>query len=97
MFLVHFVSPVQECHGGVELDFPNFNFNVSHHGDFVAIACDPLCLVGLDVVHCMVPQKESVSDFIQNFSSYFTPLEWDCIVNAESDDDVLIEFFRYSC
>lgn len=28
------------------LRFPNFNFNVSHHGDYVAIASEPVCLVG---------------------------------------------------
>jgi len=30
--------------------FPNFNFNVSHHGAFVAIASEPAALVGLDLM-----------------------------------------------
>ncbi|XP_040995027.1 L-aminoadipate-semialdehyde dehydrogenase-phosphopantetheinyl transferase-like [Juglans microcarpa x Juglans regia] len=81
----------------VGLEFPNFNFNVSHHGDFVAIASEPLCLVGLDIVSCVIPLKETVLDFVQNFSSYFSHLEWDNIVNAGSSDDILAEFYRYWC
>ena len=29
---------------------PNFNFNISHDGDFVVLASEPTCLVGVDVV-----------------------------------------------
>ncbi|XP_059434759.1 uncharacterized protein LOC132167752 isoform X1 [Corylus avellana] len=78
-------------------EFPNFNFNVSHHGDHVAIASEPLCLVGLDIVSCVIPQKETVLGFVQNFSSYFSSLEWDNIVNAGTCDDILVEFYRYWC
>ncbi|PWA75101.1 4'-phosphopantetheinyl transferase superfamily [Artemisia annua] len=78
-------------------ELPNFNFNVSHHGDFVAIASEPICIVGLDIVSCFIPGKETVLDFIHNFSSYFSSLEWEKIVNAGSDDDVLDIFFRYWC
>jgi 4'-phosphopantetheinyl transferase len=48
-----------------------------------------VCLVGLD--------KETVLGFIQNFSSYFSSLEWDNIVNAGSCEDILVEFYRYGC
>ncbi|KAD5961884.1 hypothetical protein E3N88_13357 [Mikania micrantha] len=93
------LSPVayscQERHQNVK--FPNFNFNVSHHGDYVAIASEPICLVGLDIVSCFISGKETVSDFIHNFSSYFASSEWEKIVNAGSDDDVLDAFFRYWC
>ncbi|KAK1421193.1 hypothetical protein QVD17_23356 [Tagetes erecta] len=88
-------KPYLEKHQNVK--FPNFNFNVSHHGDYVAIASEPICLVGLDIVSCFIPGKETVSDFIRNFSSYFSRLEWEKIVNAGSDEDVLDVFFRYWC
>ncbi|KAF7811527.1 L-aminoadipate-semialdehyde dehydrogenase-phosphopantetheinyl transferase [Senna tora] len=77
------------------LRFPNFNFNVSHHGDYVGIASEPICLVGLDIVSYDVPQKETTMEFIQNFLSYFSSLEWDNIINAGTSDDILVEFYRY--
>lgn len=77
------------------LTFPNFNFNVSHHGDYVAIASEPLCLVGIDIVSFDMPQGETVAEFIQFFSSYFSTLEWENIVNAGTSNDVLIQFYRY--
>lgn len=80
-----------------KLAFPNFNFNVSHHGDYVAIASEPICLVGVDIVSFFTPEKETVLEFIQNFSTYFSSLEWDNIVKAGSNDKILLEFHRYWC
>lgn len=77
-------------------EFPNFNFNVSHHGDYVAIASEPICLVGVDIVLVdFTPGNETVLQYISNFSSYFSTLEWDKIVNAGSDKLILDEFYRY--
>lgn len=81
----------------VDQELPNFNFNASHHGDYVAIASEPLCIVGLDIVSLTIPGKETIPEFIQNFSSYFSRLEWNSIVNASSCDDMLTEFYRYWC
>ncbi|XP_031282768.1 L-aminoadipate-semialdehyde dehydrogenase-phosphopantetheinyl transferase-like [Pistacia vera] len=89
-------KPYLEC-DKVGMEFPNFNFNVSHHGNYVAIASEPLCLVGLDIVSCIIPCRETVPQFVQNFSSYFSSLEWDEIINAGSCDEILIEFYRYWC
>ncbi|KAL5067089.1 hypothetical protein RYX36_017976 [Vicia faba] len=77
------------------IPFPNFNFNVSHHGDYVAIASEPLCLVGIDIVSFDLPHGETVPDFIHSFSSYFSTLEWDNILNAATSNDILIQFYRY--
>ncbi|XP_024029400.1 L-aminoadipate-semialdehyde dehydrogenase-phosphopantetheinyl transferase [Morus notabilis] len=82
-------------YGEISTEFPNFNFNTSHHGDYVAIASEPLCLVGLDIVSPVIPWKETVIDFIYNFSFYFSSLEWDNIVSAGTCDDILVEFYRY--
>ncbi|OIT28853.1 PREDICTED: L-aminoadipate-semialdehyde dehydrogenase-phosphopantetheinyl transferase-like [Nicotiana attenuata] len=87
-------KPYLEC-DKPNLELPNFNFNASHHGDFVAIASEPICLVGLDVVAQTIPEKESVEDFIQSFSSYFSRLEWFNIYNAGSSRQILSEFYRY--
>ncbi|XP_023767655.1 uncharacterized protein LOC111916270 isoform X2 [Lactuca sativa] len=50
-----------------------------------------------DIVCCVNPGKETVSEFIRNFSSYFSSSEWEKIVNAGSDDHVLDVFFRNWC
>ncbi|MBA0647441.1 hypothetical protein Goklo_015319 [Gossypium klotzschianum] len=89
-------KPFLEC-GRFCFDFPNFNFNVSHHGDYVAIASEPLCLVGLDIVNFMIPEKETVPEYIQNFSSYFSSSEWDRIISVGNNEEVLAEFYRYWC
>ncbi|XP_059307748.1 uncharacterized protein LOC132059214 [Lycium ferocissimum] len=87
-------KPYLEC-DKPDLELPNFNFNASHHGDFVAIASEPICLVGLDIVAQTIPEKESVEEFIRSFSSYFSRLEWFNIINAGSSRQILSEFYRY--
>nr|CAB3459281.1 unnamed protein product [Digitaria exilis] len=76
---------------------PNFNFNTSHQGDYVGIASEPFCLVGLDIASVSKPQGETASEFISNFSSYLTHHEWNCIVRAGTPSQVLTEFYRYWC
>ncbi|XP_015578332.1 L-aminoadipate-semialdehyde dehydrogenase-phosphopantetheinyl transferase isoform X1 [Ricinus communis] len=89
-------KPYLEC-AKVYSEFPNFNFNVSHHGDFVAIASEPVCIVGVDVVCCVEPQNETITEFIHSFNSYFSSLEWNTIINSGTSDEILVEFYRYWC
>lgn len=77
------------------LQFPNFNFNSSHHGDYVGIASEPLCIVGLDIVSHAIPKRETAIEFVMNFSSCFTSLEWNNIINAGPSNAILDEFYRY--
>ncbi|KAH9619422.1 hypothetical protein KSS87_014209 [Heliosperma pusillum] len=70
-------------------EFPNFNFNVSHHGDFVAIASEPFCLVGLDIVFHALPAEQIIPEYIDTFSPYFSTMEWYSIMNAGTCDDRL--------
>ncbi|XP_051116423.1 uncharacterized protein LOC127241424 [Andrographis paniculata] len=89
-------KPFLVCDNGT-LAFPNFNFNVSHHGDYVAIASEPICLVGLDIVSYSLPVDDTVESFISSFSSYFSTLEWCHIFSASSSDEMLKVFYRYWC
>ncbi|CAI9091362.1 OLC1v1026378C3 [Oldenlandia corymbosa var. corymbosa] len=77
--------------------FPNFNFNTSHDGDYVGIASEPVCLVGIDIATHSSPMKDSVEDFIQNFAIYFSNLEWSDIVKSDSSTKKLNVFYRYWC
>lgn len=97
LHLMHIDIVVFQEYDEVNLEFPNFNFNTSHQGDYVAIASEPLCLVGLDIVSPAIPGKETILEFVRNFSQYFSAWEWDCIVNAGTSDEILVEFYRYDC
>ncbi|KAG9142711.1 hypothetical protein Leryth_005472 [Lithospermum erythrorhizon] len=79
------------------LGLPNLNFSVSHHGDYVAIASEPVCIVGLDIVTHIVPGEEKAEEFIKNFESYFSHFEWSQITSVASCNEMLREFFRYWC
>jgi 4'-phosphopantetheinyl transferase len=74
--------------------FRNFNFNTSHQGDYVGIASELLCLVGLDIVCISKPQGETTVEFLKNFSSYLTDHEWNCIDHAGGSVEMLTEFYR---
>ncbi|KAK1318787.1 hypothetical protein QJS10_CPB04g00503 [Acorus calamus] len=41
--------------------------------------------------------QERAIDFVSDFSSYFTYLEWNNIINAGTSDEILIEFYKYWC
>eukprot|EP00252_Welwitschia_mirabilis_P022938 TRINITY_DN6360_c0_g1_i1.p1 TRINITY_DN6360_c0_g1~~TRINITY_DN6360_c0_g1_i1.p1 ORF type:complete len:316 (-),score=51.02 TRINITY_DN6360_c0_g1_i1:215-1162(-) len=78
--------------------FPNFNFNSSHHGDYVAVASEPLCLVGIDIMSYEPSRDSDIFFFLQNFWSCFTTFEWINILNSgPSDSDILNQFYRYWC
>ncbi|KAK9162751.1 hypothetical protein Syun_003653 [Stephania yunnanensis] len=81
----------------IDSELPNFNFNVSHHGDYVAIASDSIHIVGVDIVSHVIPERETTLEHVQNFSSYFTSLEWGKIMEAEISDEILVELYRYWC
>ncbi|KAF3327230.1 L-aminoadipate-semialdehyde dehydrogenase-phosphopantetheinyl transferase-like isoform X1 [Carex littledalei] len=80
-----------------KLLYPNFNYSVSHHGDYVGVACEPICLVGFDIVSITKPQMETTLQYLNNFMPYFTPFEWDNIVHAGPSNNTLTEFYRYWC
>ena len=78
--------------------FLNFNFNVSHHGSIVAIASEPVCLVGVDIVDCGErPCGERTAEtFFLSFESNFTASEWATIKRDAPDDHAMYEqFYRH--
>ena len=57
-----------------------FNLNVSHHGKWVAGACDDRVLVGIDVMRYERPRGcKSIPDFFNTMRQYFTLYEWNDI------------------
>jgi len=55
----------------------SFNLNVSHHGKWVAGACDHRALVGVDVMRYERPRGcKSIPAFFDTMRQYFTEYEW---------------------
>eukprot|EP00898_Chlorokybus_atmophyticus_P006758 jgi/Chlat1/7083/Chrsp57S06728 len=78
--------------------FPNFNFNASHHGDYVVIASEPLCLSGADIMsHAPSGKKSGAEAFIEAFRNCFTEREWRTMRTGgtDSDEALLNQFYRY--
>lgn len=68
---------------------PNFNFNVSHEGDFVVLASEPICIVGIDV---SAPQQirrgtsEPFTKLFQAFERQFSSAECQLIQSAGNEE-----------
>jgi len=76
---------------------PNFNFNVSHEGDYVVLASEPNCIVGVDVA---APgqlrrkgQQHDVEEMFRSFSNQFTSYEWG-LIRSEKTDIAKEDVFR---
>ena len=87
---------------------PNFNFNVSHEGDFVVLASEPSAICGVDVAapgQARRPGKDgrmpTAEEMLQTFSDVFTPHEKERIRAAadvdhdfEDDEQAKEEVFK---
>jgi 4'-phosphopantetheinyl transferase len=72
-----------------------WNYNVSHHGKYVALASSPTYAVGVDIVEIAIRKSwtKSVVEYIDMFSSHFTPRERSWQTQGQSDHEVLRRFF----
>ncbi|KAL8587657.1 hypothetical protein ACOMHN_045346 [Nucella lapillus] len=73
------------------------NFNISHQGDFVVIAADERCEVGVDVMKVEWPRKTSVQEFLKMMDRHLTEQEWTNVRSREKDMEQLKVFYRYWC
>lgn len=60
-------------HGG---RYPNGNFNVSHHGEWVVLAAEPQALVGVDVMRVELPGALSAEALFRDLHDTLTEAEW---------------------
>jgi len=61
--------------------YSNFNFNVSHQGDYVVAGCETDYLLGIDVMK-VEPRGSSTSEFFRDMRNCFTNFEWSTIENS---------------
>lgn len=74
---------------------PLWNYNVSHHGTIVAMACDPHALVGVDVVQLTDRPRgnRTAQSFFRAFQDHFTSREWAFVYANEDDEDAQYRMF----
>ena len=79
---------------------PNFNFNVSHEGDFVVLASEPHAMCGVDVAAPGQARRRdrngrlpSAEEMLSTFGDVLAPAEL-AAIRAQPDDDAMEEAFR---
>ncbi|KAJ7370246.1 hypothetical protein OS493_033592 [Desmophyllum pertusum] len=75
----------------------NFNFNISHQGDFTVLAAEPLIQVGIDVMKTTYPSSSTVPKFFHTMRKQFTAYEWQTIKSQPSEWKQLEMFYRHWC
>eukprot|EP00401_Gymnodinium_catenatum_P067889 CAMPEP_0117615616 /NCGR_PEP_ID=MMETSP0784-20121206/84630_1 /TAXON_ID=39447 /ORGANISM="" /LENGTH=369 /DNA_ID=CAMNT_0005419355 /DNA_START=106 /DNA_END=1211 /DNA_ORIENTATION=+ len=55
-------------------DLANFNFNVSHEGDWVVLASEPICVCGVDVAAPLDPERPV--NIRRDFGEQLSKAEW---------------------
>ncbi|XP_059820293.1 L-aminoadipate-semialdehyde dehydrogenase-phosphopantetheinyl transferase [Hypanus sabinus] len=74
---------------------PNFNFNISHQGDYTVLAADSDLQVGVDIMKTEFPGSSSVAEFFRIMNRQFTVHEWNTINMAGDEWSQLDMFHRY--
>ncbi|XP_067889846.1 L-aminoadipate-semialdehyde dehydrogenase-phosphopantetheinyl transferase isoform X2 [Heterodontus francisci] len=74
---------------------PNFNFNISHQGDYTVLAAEPILQVGVDVMKTDFPGSSSVAEFFRIMNRQFTDHEWNAISMAGDEWAQLDMFYRH--
>ncbi|XP_066442370.1 L-aminoadipate-semialdehyde dehydrogenase-phosphopantetheinyl transferase [Eleutherodactylus coqui] len=80
---------------GIPPHLPNFNFNVSHQGDFAVLAAEPELQVGVDIMKTNRPGSGSTEEFFRIMHRQFTQREWHSIKSMGSDWAQLDMFYRH--
>ncbi|XP_051635834.1 L-aminoadipate-semialdehyde dehydrogenase-phosphopantetheinyl transferase isoform X5 [Manacus candei] len=73
----------------------NYNFNISHQGDYAVLAAEPELQVGIDIMKTNLPGSSSVPNFFHIMKRQFTETEWDVIKSMSNDWMQLDMFYRH--
>ncbi|KAM9319474.1 L-aminoadipate-semialdehyde dehydrogenase-phosphopantetheinyl transferase [Gastrophryne carolinensis] len=79
----------------IPLQYPNFNFNVSHQGDYAVLAAEPELQVGVDIMKTDRPGSSSIQEFFRLMHRQFTDKEWYTIRSMAGDWAQLDMFYRH--
>ncbi|XP_031462035.1 L-aminoadipate-semialdehyde dehydrogenase-phosphopantetheinyl transferase isoform X2 [Phasianus colchicus] len=73
----------------------NYNFNVSHQGDYAVLAAEPELQVGIDVMKTNLPGSSSIPNFFRIMKRQFTETEWHVIKSMNNEWMQLDMFHRH--
>lgn len=75
----------------------NFNFNVSHQGDYVVLAGISDRNIGVDVMKIEPPANKDVQEFFRLMQRQFSPQEWTFVKSFPSEYQQMSGFYRIWC
>ncbi len=73
---------------------PNFNYSVSHEGDYVILAAEGGCLCGADVAAPHALRRNAgqpLADVLAAFDKQLTPAEWAAVRSGGSNADAAVD------
>lgn len=73
----------------------NFNFNISHQGDYAVLAAEPEVQVGIDIMKTSFPGRGSIPEFFHIMKRKFTKKEWETIRSFNDEWTQLDMFYRH--
>ncbi|NWI21629.1 ADPPT transferase, partial [Crypturellus soui] len=73
----------------------NYNFNVSHQGDYAVLAAEPELQVGIDIMKTSLPGSSSIPNFFRIMNRQFTETEWSVIKSMNNEWMQLDMFHRH--
>ncbi|XP_022416226.1 L-aminoadipate-semialdehyde dehydrogenase-phosphopantetheinyl transferase isoform X2 [Monodon monoceros] len=74
--------------------YPNFNFNISHQGDYAVLAAESELQVGIDIMKTSFPGRGSIPEFFHIMKRKFTNKEWETIRSFKDEWTQLDMFYR---
>ncbi|XP_040439759.1 L-aminoadipate-semialdehyde dehydrogenase-phosphopantetheinyl transferase isoform X2 [Falco naumanni] len=75
--------------------YSNYNFNVSHQGDYAVLAAEPELQVGIDIMKTNLPGSSSIPNFFRVMKRQFTETEWGVIKSMSNEWMQLDMFHRH--
>ncbi|XP_055658402.1 L-aminoadipate-semialdehyde dehydrogenase-phosphopantetheinyl transferase isoform X3 [Falco biarmicus] len=75
--------------------YSNYNFNVSHQGDYAVLAAEPELQVGIDIMKTNLPGSSSIPNFFRIMKRQFTETEWGVIKSMSNEWMQLDMFHRH--
>lgn len=77
-----------------EQDIGSWNYNVSHHGNYVCIASHPSLIVGADLMDLNTKHSHpTAADFFKMFSDQLLPSELNEVIKCPQEEDQFTMFF----